>query len=273
VTAVSESAPVAIQQRRGGPDVTTGRRDRWWLQPLVIFSILTAFVVYVTWAAFQNRYYYVGADYLHGARDLLSPLYSPCIAASCVAGSSHHVQLSWWSYSPALLILFIPGGFRLTCYYYRRSYYRAFWWSPPACGVQDHHAKYSGETRLPLLLQNSHRYFFYLAFLVNLVLTYDAIVSFQVDGGIGVSVGTLVLVANATLLWMYTLSCHACRHLCGGSVKSFSAHPVRQRMWKFVTPLNAKHMQIAWVSLIFVALTDLYVRLVASGAIIDYKLF
>jgi hypothetical protein len=92
-------------------------------------------------------------------------------------------------------------------------------------------------------------------------------------GGIGVSVGTIVLVVNALLLWSYTLSCHACRHLCGGQVKSFSKHPLRHKFWKAVTPLNARHMQIAWVSLIFVALTDVYVRLVASGAITDYKLF
>jgi hypothetical protein len=249
----------------------TLREDRWWIQPVVVVSILTAFVVYVTWAAFQNKNYYVGADQ---HRDLLSPLYSPCIAASCVPGASHHVQLSVWNFSPALLILFIPGGFRLTCYYYRRSYYRAFWFSPPSCAVQDGHASYSGETKLPLIIQNSHRYFLYLALVVNLVLTYDAVVAFSMPGagGIGVSVGTIVLCVNAALLWLYSLSCHACRHLCGGNVRSFSSHPIRQRLWKISTPLNAKHMQIAWVSLIFVALTDVYVRLVASGAITDVKL-
>jgi hypothetical protein len=272
VTAVESATPVPVPSRRGGPNALTLREDRWWIQPLVTFSVLFAFVVYVTWAAFQNKNYYVGAMM---NRDLLSPLYSPCIANSCskYPGASHHVQLSWWNFSPALLVLIIPGGFRVTCYYYRRSYYRAFWWSPPSCAVQDHHTRYSGETRFPLLLQNSHRYFFYLAFLVNLVLTYDAILAFNMPGiGIGVSVGTIVLVVNALLLWLYTLSCHACRHLCGGSVRKFSDHPLRQRLWKFVTPLNARHMQIAWASLIFVALTDVYVRLVASGAITDYKL-
>ena len=33
----------------------------------------------------------------------------------------------------------------------------------------------------------------------------------------------------------------------------FSAHPIRARIWKFLTPLNSRHMQIAWASLIFVA--------------------
>ena len=269
--AAAVPTPVALP-RRGGPNAMTQRQDRWWIQPLVTFSILFAFVVYVTWAAFQNRNYYVGAV---GHPYLISPLYSPCIAHSCLSGSTiRGFHLSWWSFSPALLILIIPGGFRVTCYYYRRSYYRAFWWSPPSCAVQDHHTKYTGETRFPLILQNTHRYFFYLAFLVNIILTYDAIESFTSPGGkFVVSIGTLVLVANAALLWLYTLSCHACRHLCGGHVRTFSDHPIRERLWKIATPLNARHMQFAWASLVFVALTDVYVRLVASGAISDVKLF
>ena len=87
------------------------------------------------------------------------------------------------------------------------------------------------------------------------------------------TVGTLVLCANALLLWSYSLSCHSCRHLCGGQLKSFAKHPIRHRLWKLLTPLNANHMKFAWASLIFVALTDLYVRLVASGTITDYRLF
>ncbi len=250
----------------------TLREDRWWTSIVVTVAILTAFVVYVTWAAFQNKNYFVGLPEFH--RNLISPLYSPCLGATCSQAASHGIRWSLWRISPALLILVIPGGFRLTCYYYRRSYYRAFWFSPPACAVADQHERYSGETRLPLLLQNAHRYFFYLAFLVNIILTIDAVQSFQEPGiGIGVSVGTLVLCVNAALLWLYTLSCHACRHLCGGSLRSFSKHPIRHRLWALVTPLNARHMQIAWVSLIFVALTDVYVRLVASGAITDYRLF
>jgi len=272
VTAVqtSTSTPVTLPARRGGPNTITVREDRWWVQPLVTFAVLFAFIVYSTWAAFQNKNYYVGAAM---NRDLLSPFYSPCIAASCVPGSTHGLQLSWWSFSPALLILIVPLGFRLTCYYYRRSYYRAFWWSPPACAVQDHHTRYGGETRFPLILQNSHRYFLFLALGLNVILTYDAVLAFNLPGiGIGVSVGTIVLCVNAALLWLYSLSCHACRHLCGGNLRSFSDHGIRQRLWKPVTPLNGRHMQIAWASLVVVALADVYIRLVASGAITDYKL-
>ncbi|HUX04332.1 MAG TPA: hypothetical protein VMV53_05425 [Acidimicrobiales bacterium] len=271
MAAVESSTKVVVRGTRGGPNVATLRNDRWWVQPVITVAVLTAFIIYSTWAAFQNRYYYVGASV---NRDLISPFYSPCLANSCVPGSSHGFILSFWNLSPALIILIFPLGFRFTCYYYRRSYYRAFWWSPPACAVADAHATYSGETRFPLLMQNMHRYFFYAGLVFNTILTYDAIRAFRQPGlGWGVTIGTLVLSLNALLLWMYSVSCHACRHLFGGHVKSFKKHPIRHFFWKVMTPLNAKHMNLAWTSLIFVALTDVYVRLVASGALTDYKLF
>ena len=271
MTALESATKVQLGGVRGGPHEATLRQDRWWIQPVVTVSILTAFVIYSTWAAFQNKYYYVGANF---HRDLVSPFYSPCLAKTCVAGSKIGFALGWWTWSPALIILIVPLGFRLTCYYYRRSYYRAFWWSPPSCAVADAHGSYSGETRFPLIMQNAHRYFFFLGLILNVLLSYDAIRAFRQPGlGWGVTVGTVVLVVNATLLWLYSLSCHSCRHLCGGQVRSFREHPLRYRFWKFVTPLNAKHMNFAWASLIFVALTDVYVRLVASGALTDYKIF
>ena len=268
---VESSTKVVLGGVRGGPELSTLRQDRWWIQPVATMSILVAFVIYSTWAAFQNKYYFVGAS---AHRNLISPFYSPCIAGSCVAGTKAGVAWNYWNLSPALLILIFPLGFRLTCYYYRRSYYRAFWWSPPACAVSDAHATYSGETRFPLVMQNMHRYFFYALLIFNSLLTWDAIQSFYQPGlGLGVTVGTVVLTVNATLLWCYSLSCHACRHLCGGGARNFSQHPIRYHFWKFLTPLNAKHMNFAWASLVFVALADVYVRLVASGALTDYKLF
>lgn len=267
------ATPVRLGGTRGGPDVATVREDRWWVQPVVTVSVLTAFVVYSTWAAFQNTNYYAGQFF---NRDLISPFYSPCVITSCVPGASTFggaIHAPAWL-SPALVILIVPLGFRLTCYYYRRSYYRAFWWSPPACAVADAHPIYSGETRFPLVIQNVHRWFFYLGLCLNVILTYDAVRSFyQPNIGWGVTVGTLVLTLNAGLLWAYSLSCHSCRHLCGGQVKSFAQHPIRRRLWKIVTPLNERHMYFAWASLIVVALADVYVRLVASGAITDVRLF
>jgi hypothetical protein len=146
------------------------------------------------------------------------------------------------------------------------------WFSPPACAVAEPHAKYTGETRLPLIIQNVHRYFFYVAMIVSLVNTYDAIVAFHGEsGGFGFGLGNIVLLANVILLWAYTLSCHSCRHITGGRLKHFSKHPVRYWMWTQVTKLNNRHMTLAWTTLGTLVLTDFYVMLVASGAISDLR--
>ena len=203
MTAVESSTKVVLGGTRGGPETPTLRQDRWWVQPVTIVSILTAFIIYSTWAAFQNRYYFVGAS-MH--RDLISPFYSPCIGGVCVPGAKAGFTLNWFRLSPALLILIFPLGFRVTCYYYRRSYYRAFWWSPPSCAVADAHGKYTGETRIPLVIQNMHRYFFYAGLVFNVLLTIDAVEAFRGPGiGWGMSVGTLVLCVNAMFFWMYSL--------------------------------------------------------------------
>jgi hypothetical protein len=243
------------------------RRDRWWLQPLITVTVLVAFIAYSTFRAFESANYY--------AAPYISPFYSPCITTRCEG--SHFPQLFAGPefISPAIYILLIPLGFRLTCYYYRKAYYRSFWLSPPACAVAEPHKTYTGETRFPLIFQNAHRYFFYLGLLYNIILTYDAVLAFRNpdDEWFHMGLGTLVLIANATLLWLYSLSCHSCRHIVGGRLKHFSAHPVRYRAWTFVSRLNARHMQLAWVSLVGVALTDLYVRLLATGAISDPTFF
>ena len=248
----------------------TLRTDRYWVAPLVTFVIFLAFIAYATFRAFQNEYYY--------STPYISPFYSPCISTNCVpmqgAGEVHFIG-SWWGLSPALLILVFPLGFRMTCYYYRKAYYRAFWQSPPACAVAEPHSKYTGETRFPLLLQNSHRYFFVFASLFNIILTWDAILGFRNGQGQWghMGLGTLVLLVNAGLLWAYTASCHSCRHIMGGRLKHFSKHPVRYKAWTVVSKLNTRHMQLAWASLFGVALTDLYVWLVSSGVFSDPKFF
>jgi hypothetical protein len=261
--------PVRLGGTRGGPAVRTLRPDRWWVAPMVTFSILTLFIAYATWSAFYKKDYYAGAAV---GRNYLSPFYSPCITTNCAYHFGPIIG-PWWQISPALLVLIFPLGFRLTCYYYRRSYYRAFWWAPPACAVGDFRPRYSGESRFPLVLQNVHRYFFYFGLILNCILTFDAVEAFRFPGGIGMGVGSLIFAINASLLWMYSLSCHSCRHLCGGQVDEFSKHPIRFRLWKLTTPLNRRHMVFAWASLFSVALTDVYVRLVASGTIHDPRFF
>ncbi|GHD90540.1 hypothetical protein [Streptomyces naganishii] len=246
------------------------RTDRWWLAPAATAAGLFAFVVYSTWRAFANADYY--------AAPYVSPFYSPCLAQNCRtmhAGPNADLFGSWWAISPAIIILIFPLGFRLTCYYYRKAYYRGFWASPPACAVAEPHKKYTGETRFPLILQNVHRYFFYAAILVAGVLTYDTVLSFRDQhyrwGHMGL--GTLVFLVNIALIWTYTISCHSCRHIVGGQLKHFSKHPVRYRAWRFVGRLNAHHMLLAWLSLASVALADFYVYLVASGVFDDPRFF
>ncbi|MBB4685004.1 hypothetical protein [Amycolatopsis jiangsuensis] len=246
----------------------TLRTDRWWLQPLLTVLGLAAFIVYATIRAFVRTAYWV-PDYHY-----LTPFYSPCVSTSCVEGSSHFGH--WFGDFPGWLplgVLVLPFllGFRLTCYYYRKAYYRSVWFSPPACAVAEPHARYTGETRLPLIVQNVHRYFFYVAVLVSLVNIYDAVVSFQSPSGFGFGLGNIIIVANVVLLWAYTLSCHSCRHVTGGRLKHFSKHPVRYWMWTQITKLNTRHMALAWTTLGTLVLTDLYVMLVSSGAIADLR--
>lgn len=263
-------APQRASTERAQIEARHLRTDRWWASPLVTAIVLIAFVIYATWRAFANSHYY-SAPYV-------SPFYSPCVASNCVSmpgGPDVGIFGPWWGISPALLVLIFPLGFRLTCYYYRKAYYRSIWQSPTACAVAEPHKKYTGETRFPLILQNVHRYFFYLGLILNVLLTWDAVIAFRdAKGAWGhMGLGTLVLLANAALLWLYSLSCHSCRHAVGGRLKHFSRHPVRYRFWTLVSKLNTRHMLIAWVSLFGVALTDLYVYLVASNAFTDPSFF
>ena len=265
-TGVFSSTRAAIKER-------TLRTDRWWLQPLITVAVLVSFIIYATFRAFEKKYYFT--------EPLISPFYSPCLSTACVEGSAHFgtpigsIALFGMTISPALFILIFPLGFRLTCYYYRKAYYRSFWMSPPACAVAEPHSKYTGETRAPLILQNGHRWFFYAGLIFNVILTYDAIIAFKnPEGEWGhMSVGTLVLLLNATLLWLYSASCHTCRHTIGGRLRHFSKHPIRYKLWGWVSVLNHRHPVYAWISLFGVALTDFYVRLVASGTITNYYFF
>jgi len=240
----------------------TARKDTWWVTPLVVFTILSSFIVYATWAAFQNAHYWVG--------NYLSPFYSPELW-----GNSPHAFFgalpSWWPAwlpgSPALLILWAPAGFRLTCYYYRGAYYKAFWGDPPACAVGEPRKTYWGENSLPLILQNLHRYFLYLALVFIIVLAHDAWKAMWFPDGFGIGLGTIILTLNVVLLSGYTLGCHSLRHLVGGGLDCPSKAPVRHSAWKGVSALNRRHMLFAWCSLFGVAGADVYVRLLSMGII------
>jgi len=252
----------------------TLRNDAWWALPVTVVIVLGSFIVYSTWAALQNAHYF--------APPYLSPFYSPCLSKSCL-----HPTFGWGLpditfpvigiVSPAFLILWGPGLFRLTCYYYRKAYYRSFWLAPPACAVRDAKTNYTGETRFPLFLQNYHRYAWYVAVIFIVLLTWDAILAFRfpTPGGgsrFGIGVGTLVMWINVVLLAGYTFSCHSCRHVCGGNVDVFSQAKGRYTLWRFVSRLNERHPMFAWLSLFSVGLADLYIRLVSMGIIRDLRI-
>src|SRR5215510_10113918 len=233
--------------RRGFGETT--RKDLWWLPSLLTFLGFSAFIVYSTWAAFQGEHYSYGP--------YLSPMYSPLIwEASGQALTEHSWLGSWplwipkWLFvTPALLILWAPGGFRFTCYYYRGAYYKAFWADPPSCAVGEPRSGYRGERKFPLILQNIHRYFLYLALIFLIFLAHDAIKAFWFDNGFGIGLGSIILTANVFFLGGYTFSCHSLRHLVGGRCDELSKKPVQHTAYNCVTYLNRRHMLWAWCSL------------------------
>jgi hypothetical protein len=249
------------------------RKDGWWIQPALTFIGLGAFVVYSTWAAFQGVHYRSGP--------YLSPFYSPELFGGADAwfGAIPSWIPKWLPITPALLILWAPGGFRFTCYYYRGAYYKAMWADPPACAVGEPRSGYRGENSFPLIVQNLHRYFLYLALLFLFVLAYDAIEGFffvnPATGhrSFGMGVGSLVLVANCVCLSLYTFSCHSLRHLIGGGKDVLSNNKVQHACYNGVSGLNKRHMLFAWISLFVVGFSDIYVRLCSMGIWTDFRFF
>src|SRR5260370_20799210 len=201
----------------------TLRRDSWWVAPALTRTVLFSFAVYATWSAWTGAHY--------ASRPHLSPFYSPL------------VQTSWWPLSPAFLILVFPLGFRVTCYYYRKAYYRAFFLDPVACAVGEARHDYHGETRFPFIFQNLHRFFMYAAVIFIFILSYDVFLAtrWPVAGGatrFGIGIGTLVMLVNVILLASYTFGCHSLRHLIGGQVDCFSCArggKVRVEAWRGVS--------------------------------------
>ena len=243
----------------------TSRRDTWWIQPLAVFLGLSTFIVYSTWAALQGNHYRFGP--------YLSPFYSPELFGDPVR--------SWFGLRPvwipawvtaAMLILWAPGGFRVTCYYYRGAYYKAFWADPPSCTVGEPRKTYLGELSFPLVLQNVHRYFLYLALIFLVLLAHDVWNALWFDGHFGIGVGTLVLLANTGLLSCYTFGCHSLRHLIGGFRDRSSAGPAGNYAYDCVSCFNRRHMLFAWLSLFMVGFADLYVRLCSMGIWTDWRI-
>ena len=199
----------------------TLRADRWWLYPL------TTFVVFIGVRRLRDDPGLPGHALLRRALPLAVLLalprrlrrgrlrLRPAVRLVAALGGADHPDL------PARLpddLLLLPQGLLPVVLA-----------SPPACAVAEPHTTYTGETRLPLILNNLHRYFWYAAVVVGADPDLDTVLTFRdarASGG-HMGLGTLVFIANIVLIWLYTLSCHSCRHAVGGRLRHFSKHPVR----------------------------------------------
>jgi hypothetical protein len=236
--------------------LATLRRDGWWMEPALVFAGLLVFFGYLAVSIFLDGWAFEVGPYL-------SPVYEP----------KFRDEISQFWLSPALFVVWGPVGFRATCYYYRMSYYRSFFFSPPGCAVGDLARGYAGESRLPFIIQNAHRFFMYVALVFVPLLWIGAVRGFHdPEEGWGIGLGSIFLVVNAFLLMMYTFSCHSFRHFIGGSIDCYSCSAwsrARKRAWDYVSIWNANHRAWAWSSLIVIVATDIYIRLVANGHITD----
>jgi hypothetical protein len=214
---------------------------------------LGGFTVYTAWVVLFQPVAQFG--------QYLSPFDSPLIAIGAIPAG--------------IFVIWAPLVFRGTCYYYRKAYFRSFLWHPRSCAVPEpHRGRYRGETVFPWILNNFHRFAFYVTFIQVLFLWYDAIVAFDFAGRFGVGVGSVLMIVNVVLLSGYTFGCHALRHLAGGEIDCFSCSrtaKARWRLWKGVSVLNIRHDRWAWASLASVWLTDLYVRGLVHGWFTDFR--
>lgn len=222
-----------------------------WLYPTFVVVALTLFGLYTAWIVLFQPVAQYGP--------YLSPFESPLITLGRIP--------------PGVLVVWAPLVFRATCYYYRKAYFRSFFWHPRSCAVSEPHRNtYRGETALPWILNNLHRFAFYIIFVQVLFLIYDAGAAFNFGGRFGIGLGTAVMVVNVLLLGGYTFGCHALRHLAGGQLDCFSCSRsarARFQLWKGVTVLNVKHEFWAWASMFSVWFTDIYIRILMHGWIID----
>ena len=241
---------------------TTQRKDNWWVMPIIIDSVIIIFVIYTILAVFfldSSKFFYQYSD-MH----YYSPIWGFPLPQSILD------MLHWPGTLPlAFLTIWAPLGFRASCYYERKIYYRDFFTSPPACGVNGldvRRGKYTGERMFPFILNNSHRYFFYATFVLMIIQTLDFLYALT----FGIGLGTIILFVNVLFLSFYVYSCHAFRHAIGGRsdcIECGTVAKLQYKGWRFVSKLNENHGNWFWFSLGTVMVSDFYIRLINWGIV------
>lgn len=255
-------ATIQIQKNIQKGTFTTLRNDKWWLLPLVEDIVIVIFILYTV------------ADMLFGTSGMTysSNGYVSPIFGINIIPQSFYASLGWSSaISTAWIFIWAPLGFRASCYAERKIYYRGFFATPPACavnGIDVRRGKYTGERALPFILNNFHRYFAYLTFVLMVLQTIDVLVALTY----GIGIGTILMVITAVFLSFYVYGCHALRHAVGGGRNCYtcgSVAKVQYKFWRIGTRLNEHHERWFWCSLIMVMVVDLWIHLVVMNPSID----
>ena len=258
----------------------TNRIDNWLRQPLAMGIALTAAMIYTAVRLFL---YPDTIHYEVNGATVMSPIFSPNVLEWELFGLKEWGETDAPSWvNAAILVLWIPFGFRGTCYYMRRVYYRTFFASPVACWVDEPEINkkigYKGEKRL-FIFNNLHRYFLYAAMIILVIKWWDVTHTLHFTEGAaqgwGICIGTLVMGFEAFLLTMYVTSCHALRHLAGGVLDRWTSPiaKLRGKLFGRISVLNRSHGFWFWTSLTFVFLGDLWVLAVDAGMVSDMVLF
>jgi hypothetical protein len=246
------------------PHAQTGdSRAPWWAYSAFFIGAQSLFGLYVLLVVMLDFRHFFADPYL-------SVFFSPVLPAATIGS---------FVLSPGVYIVWSPLAFRVSCYYYRKAYHRAFF-APPACAMSPptmlQRFKYRGEQALPWVFNNLHRFFLYTAIVNVAFLLYDLLHAFrQADGHFMIGLGTLVLALNVVMLSAYTFGCHAFRHLAGGGLDCYSCSwtaRARRTLWEKVTILNERHGVFALVSLFTVWFADIYVRLMTHGLLRDPRI-
>ena len=232
---MASASPIARQTSFGA----TMRRDAWWVQPLLIFLALGAFIVYSTWAAFQGRTITPGPTSRRSIR-------RRSLAIRRTAGSDRspaggRVAAVFAGAADPLGAGAVPADLLLLSRRLLQGVLgrparlrggRAAEELPRRAFVSADHAECASLLSLSRAASSV-----FLAHDVWKALWFADPATGTRRFGIGV--GTLVLAVNVVLLGGYTFGCHSLRHLVGGFLDEPSKAPLCHKAWRCVSCLTA----------------------------------